>query len=103
MVEMVAITEEVYKTDAGAPMSFGQAAYDNMTQHANQHINPIPRDLIRLDCAELENPMRGVLYASGNWALSRPNGRAVWGLTEAHPSKEVALGEFLLGKRRGWK
>ena len=57
-----------------APVIIEEKEYDKMSTHINHLLSHIPNDLLRFDCAEMEQPLEGLLYENNEWAKQTPSG-----------------------------
>ena len=80
------------------PVIFEQDEYELLTTHVNDRLNPIPHDLVRFDCAELENPLREPLYETDEWIEQKPVGKQVWIIPHVSSEKEMEVDDFLRPK-----
>ena len=73
-----AVTEEYESEDKTEPVLFGLHDFNDLTEHVNPHVQPIPRDFLKFDCTDMEKPLREILYGSDHWMPNIPQSDLDW-------------------------
>ena len=78
-----------------APAIVDQKEYDKMSTHINHLLSHIPHDLLRFDCAEMEQPLMELLYETDEWAKQTPIGKQEWVTPQIPSGRELDVEMFL--------
>ena len=84
------------------PVVLKEKEYNERTLQTNKLPSPIPRDLLRFDCTEMEQPLRELLYETDEWKKQIPTGKKKWINTHIPSVEEVEVG-FFLEENRDWR
>ena len=53
--------------EMAGPIFLSPHDYCDLAENATPCVQPVPRDFLRIDCSEMGNPTRGLLYESDKW------------------------------------
>ena len=87
---MRTVTEEQEGIVNTEPVLFGPREFTDLAEQVNPYVRPIPHGFLRFDCTDMEKPLREILYESGHWVTTAPQGDFEW---DVHQETSIAEGE----------